>query len=214
LPANLVASARTARTGGRSVTYGLFGGFLGAVAMGLLALMMPVPNTGGAPFFVAAAMQMGVGAMATAAGWMLHLVTGIVVGGIFGVVVAKVASLRARGLARGLGLGALTGFVVWVVFFLPMMAMLMPALMSMATMVAGSFAAHIVYGLVLGATVGGLGFKTQSELMDHSKKAHAMPAQQSASPTGQIQMYRCGACGMAFSSQGELTEHSHRAHPM
>lgn len=140
----------------KGVLYGLLGGFIGVVIMGGIASMMPIPGTGGAPFFVAAAMLMGLGSMAWTAGWLMHILTGLIVGAIFGIVVTKVSKLNARSVARGLGLGVLAGLILWIVFFLPMMAMLMPSLMSMGTMVAGSFAAHIIYGAFLGITVGAL----------------------------------------------------------
>ena len=54
----------------KSVRTALAGGFVGALIMGGLALVIPI---NGQPFFVATAMLMGLsGAMATAAGWMLH----------------------------------------------------------------------------------------------------------------------------------------------
>ncbi len=187
--------------------------------MGAIAYMMPTPNTGGAPFFVAAAMLMGMGSMSYAAGWMLHLITGIIVGAIFGVVVAKVSSLRLRSPGRALGLGAAAGFVIWVVFFMPMMAMLMPTLMGMGTMVGGSFVAHIIFGLVLGGVASlaipkggsfncpacGATFSTEAELKEHGKMHMASkPAQQ----------FKCSACGASFSTQQELMDHKAKAHPM
>src|SRR5712692_2242135 len=111
----------------RVVSYGVLGGLGGALVMGLLALMMPIPNTGGAPFFVAAAMMMGAGGMANVAGWALHLFTGLVVGAIFGTAVAKVSRFHPRTAIRAAGLGAAAGVTVWAVFFMPMMVMLMPA---------------------------------------------------------------------------------------
>ena len=94
------------------VSYGLLGGLIGALVMGAIAYMMPIPNTGGAPFFVAAAMLMGTGSIAWVAGWILHLVTGLIVGGIFGVVVVKFSKLQLKTTGRALVLGILAGFVV------------------------------------------------------------------------------------------------------
>jgi uncharacterized C2H2 Zn-finger protein len=59
----------------------------------------------------------------------------------------------------------------------------------------------------------GAKFSSESELMEHSKKMHPMPAQQSGLST-QVQQFKCKTCGMAFGSQAELMEHSKRAHPM
>jgi hypothetical protein len=139
----------------KAVRTGLAGGFVGALIMGGLALMMPI---NGQPFFVAAAMLMGLsGAMATAAGWMLHLVAGLVVGAVFGVTINKVNIFHVTNIKRGLGWGLGAGVLVWVVFFLPMMMVSGIASMlgsMLMTMMLGSFAAHLVFGLTLGGIVG------------------------------------------------------------
>lgn len=212
-----MASASTSRT----VGFAALGGFVGALVMGVLALMMLVQTPMGmVPFFVAAAMMMGMGSMSAAAGWMLHILTGIIVGVIFGVVVAKVPALGLKTRGRALALGAVAGVVVWVVFFMPMMATLMPALMGMGMMVAGSFVAHVVYGLVLGGVASlaiqtgstsykcptcGATFGTKDELMQHGK-AHMSSKQQ--------QEFKCPACGATFATQRELMDHKAKAHPM
>ncbi len=201
----------------RSVQLGLLGGIVGAAVMGALAYMMPV---NGEPFFVAAAMLMGIGAMATVAGWMLHLITGLVVGALFGVATAKITRFHLSGVPKSIGLGIGAGILVWVVLFLPMMMALMASMIpsgQMPLMIAGSFAAHLVYGLVLGGLTGallikqspqykcgacGASFDTQEELMNHSK-VHMQSVKQ----------YRCPSCGASFASQTELMEHS-KTHPM
>jgi hypothetical protein len=124
--------------------------------MGGLAYMMPV---NGQPFFVAAAMLMGLGSMSSAAGWMSHLITGLIVGVIFGFVTAKVTRFHLTGIAKSVGLGIGGGVLVWLVFFLPMMMAVMASMIpasQMPLMIAGSFAAHLVYGLILGGVAGGL----------------------------------------------------------
>lgn len=201
----------------RSVQLGLLGGIVGAIVMGALAYMMPV---NGVPFFVAAAMLMGIGSMATIAGWMLHLITGLVVGGVFGVATAKITRLHLSGIPKSIGLGIGAGILVWVIFFLPMMMALMASMIpsgQMPLMIAGSFGAHLVYGLVLGGLAGavlikqspqyeceacGASFQGQEELMKHSK-VHMQAVKQ----------YKCPSCGASFASQVELMEHS-KTHPL
>ncbi len=198
---------------GRTVGYGVAGGFAGAIVLGAIAYMMPI---NGVPFFVAAAMLMGLGANATAGGWMLHLITGVIVGAIFGVVLAKVSKFQPRSKGRTAGLGLTAGIVVWVVFFIPLMASLMPALMSNGLLIGGSFVGHAIFGLVLGGVVGlaitrgtykcdtcGASFDSKEELMEHSE-VH-LKAQ------GQ---FKCPTCGATFGSQAELMEHNRKAHPM
>jgi hypothetical protein len=175
----------------KAVGTGLVGGFVGALIMGGLALMMPI---NGQPFFVAAAMLMGLsGTMATAAGWMLHLITGLSVGSIFGVAITKVNVFRVTNLKRGLPWGLGAGVLVWVIFFLPMMmvsgmaSMLGPMLMSMML---GTFAAHLIYGLTLGGIVGGA----------------VLPRAVLVS----VQAFKCPTCGTSFNSRSELMEHAHK----
>jgi thioredoxin 1 len=136
---------------GRTVALGVLGGLIGVLVMGAIAYMMPVPNTEGAPFFVAAAMMMGMGSMAYAAGWALHIITGLVIGVIFGAIVASVQRLNVRSIGKGVALGGIAGIVVWLIFFMPMMAALMPALMGMSTMLIGSFFAHLIFGSIMGS---------------------------------------------------------------
>jgi DNA-directed RNA polymerase subunit RPC12/RpoP len=181
-----------------------------------LAVMMPI---NGQPFFVAAAMIMGLsGTTAIAAGWMLHIVTGLIVGTIFGVAITKVNAFRVTNLKRGLGWGLGVGVLVFVIFFLPLMmlsgmaVMLGPQLMTMA---AGAFAAHLIYGLFLGGIVGvalprisqaykcqicGAGFHSESELMQHGNTHMAK--------TTATREYNCPTCGASFKSQTELMQHA------
>lgn len=136
--------------------FGIVGGILGAIVMGGIAYMMPIPNTGGAPFFVALAMMMGAGGMAVVGGWILHLAIGVIVGVLFGAIVAKWSRLRPSSATRGIALGILGGIVWWVIAFVPAMATAMPSLMTMGIMIVGSFVAHAIYGLILGGVVGAL----------------------------------------------------------
>jgi hypothetical protein len=171
----------------KAVGAGLAGGLVGALVMGGLALKMPV---NGQPFFVAAAMLMGLsGTMATAAGWILHLLTGLIVGAIFGVAITKVNVLRVTHFKRGLGWGLGAGVLVWLIFFLPMMMASGMATMlgaGLITMMLGSFAAHLVYGLVLGGIVG-----------------NVLPRSIPVS----VQAHKCAVCSATFQTKTALMEH-------
>jgi uncharacterized protein DUF6789/C2H2-type zinc finger protein len=173
-----------------AVETGVAGGLVGALVMGALALMMPV---NGQPFFVAAAMLMGLsGTMATTAGWMLHLITGLAVGGVFGVAITKLNAFRVTNVRRGLSWGLGAGVLVWVIFFLPMMMISGMASMlgsSLMTMMLGSLAAHLVYGLILGGIVGVV-------------LPRAVPVS--------VEAYKCPTCGASFESKRDLMEHGRR----
>jgi len=65
--------------------------------------VMPI---NGQPFFVAAAMLMGLsGTTATPQDGCLHIVTGLLVGAIFGVAITKVNVFRVTSIKRGLAWG-------------------------------------------------------------------------------------------------------------
>lgn len=206
----------------RTIGFALLGGFIGSIILAGLASMMPV---NGNPFFVDAVMMMGItGSMASAAGWTMNLVTGLIIGAIFGAIVVYVKQLRINTISKGLGLGALAGVVAWVVFFLPMAnslaASMKMSLMSMgSTMIGGSFLGHLIFGLILGGVTAlgvpkgasfscpacGASFSSKDELMQHGK------VHMSSTPK---QEFKCPACGAAFSTQQELMEHGKKSHPM
>ena len=212
-----------ASSASRTLGFALLGGSIGSLVLAGIASMMPV---NGNPFFVDAVMMMGVtGTMASAAGWMMNLVTGLVIGAAFGAAVVYVRRLRADTIAKGLGLGAVAGALVWVVFFLPMANALASSmhmsLMAMgSTMVGGSFLGHLIFGLVLGGVTAagvpkaastfkcpscGASFGSKEELMQHGR------AHMSTKPA---QEFKCPACGATFATQQLLMDHKAKAHPM
>ncbi|MDG6933666.1 MAG: hypothetical protein JRN68_03105 [Nitrososphaerota archaeon] len=136
----------------RVVSLAALGGF-GVLVMGAIAYMMSVPNTGGAPFFVAAsaAMLTGLGSMAYASGWTMHIITGVIIGAIFGDIIATAQKLNISSIGKGIALGAIAGIVVRLVFFMPLMAPLMPALLGVSMMVVGSLFAHLIFWIMVGS---------------------------------------------------------------
>ena len=206
----------------RTIGLALLGGFIGSLVLAGVASTMPV---NGNPFFVDAVMMMGItGSMASAAGWIMNLVTGLIIGAIYGAIVISVRQLWTNTLAKGLGLGAVAGVVVWAVFFLPMANALASSmgmtLMGMgSTMIGGSFLGHLIFGLILGGVTAvaipkgsssfkcptcGASFNSKEELTQHGK------THMSSTP----QEYKCPACGATFAGQKELTDHKTKAHPM
>ncbi len=200
----------------KAVGAGLAGGIVGAVILGGIAYRMPV---NGQPFFVAAAMLMNLsGGTAIVGGWMLHLITGLIVGAIFGVALTKVRMFRVTDVKRGVGWGIGAGILVWVVFFLPMMLSVMGSMIpsgQMPLMIGGSFLGHVIYGLGLGGIAGvalsrtasvssfkcstcGATFQSERKFMEHSKTHMATTATQ----------YNCPTCGASFKSQAELMQHA------
>ncbi|MDG6917982.1 MAG: C2H2-type zinc finger protein [Nitrososphaerota archaeon] len=207
----------------RTIIFALLGGFIGSLVLAGVASMMPV---NGNPFFVDAVMMMGVtGSMASAAGWILNLVTGLIIGAIFGAIVTYVRPLRLDTVAKGLGLGAVAGVVVWIVFFIPLANALASSmgmtLMGMGTtMIGGSFLGHLIFGLILGGVTSaavpkgtssykcptcGASFETKDGLVHHGKSHMSGTTKQG---------FKCPACGATFATQQELMDHKAKAHPM
>ncbi len=84
--------------------------------------------------------------------WIFHEITGGIFGAIFGTAVRRIDGIGNKFVGRDLALGFATGLVVWAVFFMPSMLTLMPSLLS-GKLIVTSFAAYIVFGLVLGGIV-------------------------------------------------------------
>ncbi len=174
-----------------AILFGLAGGIVGALVMGLLAYAIPAPNTGGDPFFIAAAKIMGFGNLAWAFGWLLHVVTGMGVGAVFGILVSRVSFLRNRKIGYKIIAGILVGFFAWVVLFIPMMTLLMPTATSVGTLGSG-FLVNVTFGLILGVVfVLGQSFYL-------------------VEPT--VTSYMCKVCGNGFPSENELRDHQHDKH--
>jgi hypothetical protein len=149
----------------------------------------PVPGAGGAPFFVVSAERLGAqGPAAWVAGFLLHLLVGVLAGAAFGALAAVVTPhLWLTSTRRAVLLGAVYGFLVWVFFFGSLMSYQVPRWESMYAMDAGALAGHLVFG-------GVIGWMTY----------HGAPAV--------ARLRRCERCGEPFESVEGLAEHRLAAH--
>jgi hypothetical protein len=106
------------------------------------------------------------------AGFLLHMITGAVIGIIYSTLSKNIKKLHITSIQKGLGTGILTGVVVWVILFLPLnYGIMQPTLQNMTntldptspeylmaiqllalanTIVFGSLVLHIVFGGVMG----------------------------------------------------------------
>jgi hypothetical protein len=105
-------------------------------------------------------------------GFLLHMVTGAVIGIIYSTLSQNIKKLNITSVYKGVGTGVLTGVVVWVILFLPLnYGLVQPTLYNMLNtlnptspeylmakqlldlsnvIVLGSLGLHIVFGGVMG----------------------------------------------------------------
>ena len=174
-----------------ALAFGLLGGLVGAIVMGLVAYSVPVANIGGNPFFVAAATLLGFGTLSWIFGWFLHVMTGMGIGAIFGVMVTRVSRFRTRRVGPALVVGIAVGLIAWVVLFIPVMFLLTPALVS-AGLSSGGLVVNILFGVILAAVF------AVGQIIYFVEPEKAVQA--------------CEVCGATFPSAEELGRHRIEKH--
>ncbi|MDA4118325.1 MAG: hypothetical protein OK455_08275 [Thaumarchaeota archaeon] len=172
------------------ILFGLAGGLVGAIVMGLIAYLTPPPNTGGNPFFIATANLIGFGDLAWGVGWLLNVLTGMSLGAIFGVLATR-GSRGTRKVGNKMLLGVLLGLAAWTALFVPLMLILSPASVS-AEALGGGLIFNLTFGVIV-ATVFAIGQSFM--LVERVVVAHV-----------------CDNCGLPLSSNDELTTHRLEKH--
>jgi predicted DCC family thiol-disulfide oxidoreductase YuxK len=129
------------------LSIGLLGGFLGSLAMGVV---VPLPDALCVRF---ATGMMGQSPSTYTLAWALHVLTGVTLGGAFSVLASRIRLEVRRPMARSVFLGLSSGVLIWAGFFIPSIAIFAPSVITDALLEA-SFAAHVLFGLILGATFG------------------------------------------------------------
>lgn len=167
---------------------GLLGGFIGAIIMGLIAYVTPPPNTGGNPFFIAAAKAIGFGDTAWVAGWLIQVLVGMVIGMAFGFAIRRAPRTKREGDLLLKAVGA--GLVAWAVLFLPLLGLLHSLTISTA---GNGILLNVLFAVIM-VIVFGL---SQSVLLTERE----------------VVVFRCDGCKAEFDTQEELEEHRRKAHP-
>lgn len=128
-------------------------GVVAGVVFGIMMQMMTAPTPDGGRMPMIAMVGQIVGSPTVMAGWLYHLFSSAIIGGIFGWLLAP----RVRGYGSALGWGAAYGFAWWILGGLVLMPVMLgmpafaPLMMAEMRMVAmGSLVGHLIYGLVLG----------------------------------------------------------------
>ena len=142
--------------GNIGITYGLIGGLVGSIILGALAYLMPVPvsgsNTSLVPFFASVAVSLHVPlSISVPVGWVMNLVAGLLMGGIFGAATSFVPGLKLESIPKGIGLGIIAGVAAYALFFFPIFSLIVPQLYdSINSQITETLGAHIVFGIVMG----------------------------------------------------------------
>ena len=157
------------------VIYGLVGGLIGSVILGILAYLTPVPVSGGdltlVPFFTSALFSLGVPIqIAMNYGWIFNLIAGLAIGAIFGALVSFITGLKIQSFAKGFEMGVLAGIATFGLFFVTVLAPFVPELFdSFNPLLFEILGAHIIFGIVMG-TIMALGMtKNKTAVQDATK---------------------------------------------
>lgn len=151
---------------GKSIKMGAIAGHIAAWAIfGLILLVDGYMHVPTGTFYSVIGVIFGLtGFSAMALGFMLHLVTGTVIGMLFGYLTTIIKRFHITSPQKSLTLSVLTGFVTWLVLFLPITMFVVqpslekitatlgvPTLVGMvSTILIGSIGMHLIYGGMLG----------------------------------------------------------------
>ena len=133
----------------KGTAYGIASGMAAGLIMAGIGYLLPIPMMKDhPPFFVNAIEMWGIPSFVVI-GWILHLLTSAVAGGVFGLLATRFATFGVRTPARFVAWGITIGAVMWFFFFLPVEIPPMPMLSSMGDFLAESLGYNIAFGLVL-----------------------------------------------------------------
>jgi len=150
----------------RNVKYGALAGHIAAWSIfGLIFLVDGILRLEAGTFYGVIGLTVGVSMPAALyIGFVLHILTGTVIGLLFGYITTVVKSFNITSISRAFAFAILTGIVSWLVLFLPITffavqptlpeisAMLdQPMLLEVAPQISTSaIGMHVIYGGVLG----------------------------------------------------------------
>ena len=123
---------------------------MGALIQGLIGFAL-TQSAGEEIFFVTVAKLMGLGSASFVGGWVLHIITGLIIGAIFVLITALVGAFRLTGIGKAVGVGIVAGIVVWTVWFVPLISVMISGSLSRGDLLIGALILHILYGTVTAA---------------------------------------------------------------
>lgn len=150
----------------RNVKYGAIAGHIAAWSiLGLIFAVDLLLRLEAGTFYSVIGLTLGIGTPAAMyVGFVLHMVTGTVIGLLFGYITTVVRAFNTTSLGKSLGFAILTGIVSWIVLFLPITIFaVQPALPEISatlgapklleltsSIMVGAIGMHVIYGGMLG----------------------------------------------------------------
>jgi hypothetical protein len=158
-----------------NVTAGALAGLMAGVVFGLMMQMMSAPGPDGSRMPMMAMVAQIVGSSSVAVGWLYHLFNSALIGAVFGLLLAgRVAGSMRWGAALGTGYGVLwwvLGGLILMPMFLGMPPFAPLRMEPMRPVAMGSLVGHIIYGVVLGASLARLLARAHAPLLHAQRHA-------------------------------------------
>ena len=130
----------------RGLKVGAVGGIIGALVLGILSGLSALVLDQEV-FYVTIARKLGL-ASPVLSGWALHLIVGLVAGGVFIATTALFKRFALDTTRKSFWVGLLGGILVWILVYVPITDLLAPADLGNLMFDGGSFVFHLVYGVV------------------------------------------------------------------
>ena len=192
----------------KATSNGAWAGFIAAWAVSSVILLVELFATvQGGLFYSVIGITLGVTASpvdSALAGFLLHILTGTVIGAVGGFSIAVCPVLAIHRMTKSLAVGVSIGLVAWAVLFLPItLAAVIPALDRILVPLpenSGLFiAASQVTGMLVVVVVGSVVFHALYGLVYGVMMAILIPYKS--------RLYKCQRCSELFSSEAKLQAH-------
>jgi len=154
---------------------GAVAGLVAGLVFGLMMQMMSAPGPDGARMPMMAMVAQVVGSSSVVVGWIYHLFNSAVIGAAFGFLLGgRIGTGVPRGAALGAGYGVLwwvLGALILMPLFLGMPPFAPLRMEPMRPVAMGSLVGHIIYGVVLGASLARLLARAHTPLLHAQRHA-------------------------------------------
>jgi hypothetical protein len=126
---------------------GAIGGFIGSIILGITGELGALAMNQEL-FYTTIAKKMGFGDYSVLGGWTMHFLVGIIAGSLFIGATAAIKRFSLTTTKKAVWVGILGGIAVWIVVYVPVTAILIPNDLTDVTFAVGTFALHLLYGVM------------------------------------------------------------------